>query len=516
MKKNILYITIIFLLSIPAILPLLHSGFFQTDDADWMIIRSSAFHQALKDGQIPPRFLPRLNHEYGYPVANFLYPGYMYLAEPIHLLGFNFVDTIKIILAASLLLSALFTYFWLRKFFSEFPSLIGSLLYLYTPYHLYDLYHRGSVGEILALAVVPFILWQLERRSYFWPALGLGTLIISHNTLAVLFLPLIILYMLINLHKKKERKFLITYYSLTIFFGLGMSAFFWLPAISDLQYTVFSKTNVSNWQEYFAPIQLIGISSLFVAIITVINLAAKKIKIEKQKTLMFLTLCLLSLFLSSSASFLIWKIIPASFIQFPFRLLSISILCIAFLAAYNLNILKNKNKYILSAILIVVLILSAFPFMKTTGNSNKDESFYTTNEATTTVQNEYMPKWVKQIPTTRASSKIETSQAIISNLIIKSNSIAFTSKSTTSAEIKINTIYFPGWMAQVDDKNTTINYNNPSGIMELTIPKGTHTISLKFEETLVRLIGNLISIQSFIIILIIHLLLRRIERQSSL
>ncbi len=499
MKKNILYITLIILFSIPAIFPLLQSGFFQTDDADWMIIRSSAFHQALRDGQFPPRFLPRLNHEYGYPVANFLYPGYMYLAEPIHLAGFNFVDSIKIILGASIILSGLFTYFWLNKFFSKIPSLIGALFYIYTPYHLYDLCHRGSVGELLALAIVPFILWQLKRRSYFWPAIGIASLIISHNTLAVLFLPMIILYMIATTN--------ITYSSLIILFGLGISAFFWIPAIFDLQYTVFSKTTVSNWQEYFAQIQLIGFSSLFVVLVAAVNFFVKKNNIQKHKALIFIIFCLASLLLSSSASFFIWKIIPTGFIQFPFRFLSISILCVAFLAAYNINILQNRKKYLLSAIFILVLIFSSLPFIKTTGNLDKGEGYYTTNEATTTVQNEYMPKWVKQIPVSNPDSKVETTSGAVSNLTLKSNSITFNSKASAEATIKINTIYFPGWVAQIDKQKTPIKYNNPTGVMELTVPKGMHTVSLKFEETPIRLISDLISIQSFVIILIISLIL---------
>jgi hypothetical protein len=214
------------------------------------------------------------------------------------------------------------------------------------------------------------------------------------------------------------------------------------------------------------------------------------------------------------ASFFIWKIIPAGFIQFPFRFLSISILCIAFLAAWNINILQKYKKYLLSTTFLVLLFLSALPFIKTTGNIDKGESYYTTNEATTTVQNEYMPKWVKQIPTTQPPSKVETQQATISNLIIKSNLITFTSKSTTSAEIKINTIYFPGWIAQVDDKKTTIKYNNPEGVMQLTVSKGTHVISLKFEETPVRLISDVISIQSFVIILCFSLICIKKSRAS--
>ena len=116
-NKSFLAIIIVFLLSLPSIFPLFKKGFFVTDDGEWMIIRFSAFHQALRDGELPLRFLGRLNQEFGYPVTTFLYPGYLYVAEPFHLIGFSFVDSIKIVLGLSMILSAIFTYLWLRKFF---------------------------------------------------------------------------------------------------------------------------------------------------------------------------------------------------------------------------------------------------------------------------------------------------------------------------------------------------------------------------------------------------------------
>src|SRR3990167_5400734 len=108
-KGQLITIFLLVLFSIPVILPLFRQGFFQSDDGEWMVIRFSAFHQALRDGQFPVRFLGRLNQEYGYPVANFLYPGFMYLAEIPKIIGFGFVDSVKIILIFSLFGSAIFT-----------------------------------------------------------------------------------------------------------------------------------------------------------------------------------------------------------------------------------------------------------------------------------------------------------------------------------------------------------------------------------------------------------------------
>src|SRR3990167_5281118 len=130
-------IVILLLLVIPAVWFLLLPGFFESDDGEWMVIRFSAFYQSLVDGQFPVRFLGRLNYGYGYPVANFLYPGFMYLAAPLQALGFGFVNSIKIIMIISMLGGGLFAFAWLSKVFDRSSALVGGVFYTYTPYHLF-------------------------------------------------------------------------------------------------------------------------------------------------------------------------------------------------------------------------------------------------------------------------------------------------------------------------------------------------------------------------------------------
>src|SRR3989344_7405737 len=187
MKKNSKLIFLILLIfSIPSVIGLLHSGFPLTDDGNWMVIRLSSFYENLRDGQFPVRYLSRLNHGYGYPVSDFLYPGFLYIGSLIHILGFSFVNSVKIIFGLSLVFSAVFSFLWLRKLFDQFSSLVGALFYLYFPYHLYDVYKRGSIGEVLSLAVLPFVLWSIENKNIFLTSSGISLLIISHNTLALL------------------------------------------------------------------------------------------------------------------------------------------------------------------------------------------------------------------------------------------------------------------------------------------------------------------------------------------
>lgn len=492
MKNKFVWLLIVVLFSIPAIAALFHAGFFQSDDGEWMIIRFSAFHQALKDGQFPVRFLSRLNYGYGYPVSNFLYPGFMYFGEIFKLLGLGFVESIKVIFGLSMVGSALFAYLWLSRLFGKWPSLVGSFLYLYAPYHLYDIYRRGSVGEILALCIVPFIFWQIEKRSFLWTSLGISFLILSHNTLAVLFLPIIALYLI-------ARGLAWAVYLLpAIILGLGLASFFWIPAVFDLRYVVFQKTQISEWQNYFAHPSLIGI----VPVLVIIWYFFKLRFISNRSVSLIFFLNFIFIFLSLPISFFIWKFLPVSFVQFPFRFLSVAILLTVFLTAFLLHKIKGNKSLLLGGVFIVVSFISSFSYLMPQAFFDKGNLYYSTNEDTTTIRKEYMPIWVNNIPTEHYREKVEIVNGKISDLKVSSNNINFIASSAINTEIGINTVYFPGWKAFIDNKNVKLNYAN-NGLIKISMPFGKHKIRVSFGETPIRSFSDILSLSSLFILLLI-------------
>lgn len=509
-KQQIIFLLFLVAFSLPVLLPLFRQGFFPTDDGEWMIIRFTAFHEAFRDGQFPVRYLGRLLHGYGYPVANFLYPGFMYLAEPIYLLGFGFVDTIKIIIGASLISSVVFCYLWLRRFFNNWSSILGAAAYLYAPYHLYDAYTRGSVGELLALAVVPFIFWSIEKKSVLLLSVGIAGLILSHNTVAVLALPLVIVYILLDVYAAKKNKALLTTHVAGVVLGIGLAAFFWIPALFDLQYTRFTDVRVSNWQEYFSDLQLIGIP-FFVVLFSVIGLfVTGKLKAGGHRlTVLFLLASVVAVFLAVPASGFIWSVLPVAFVQFPFRFLSVLIVCFAFLTAFLFSALRGKQLAVSGGIFVVLLIISAIPFMAPSGYFDKGDAYYATNEDSTTVMNEYLPIWVKETPAMRYDEKVEIDSGTVTDIVQKTNNIRFTVDAERESTVTVHSIYFPGWTASVDGEAVPIEYENSEGVMQVSVPDGSHLVSFTFSETPVRLLSDVISLFSIAVLIVLFVRERR-------
>ncbi len=193
-------IPLILLLSIPAIRYLFVYGFFGVSD-DLHIAWLYEMDRVIKILQFPPRFVPDLSFGFGYPLFNFVYPLPFYIGELIHLLGFSLVDSVKIVFGLSIPFSMYFMHKFLREFLSENLSLAGSVLYVYAPYRATEIFVRGTVGEILAFVFLPLIALSVvkitqDNTPKKWIgilALATASLVLSHNIMAYMFMPFIIL-----------------------------------------------------------------------------------------------------------------------------------------------------------------------------------------------------------------------------------------------------------------------------------------------------------------------------------
>lgn len=506
-KANLIFLIAVILFSLPSVFGLIHSGFPLTDDGNWMIIRFSAFYEVLRSGEFPVRFLTRLNNGFGYPVSNFLYPLFMYLGVPIHILGINFVDTIKIILGSSLIFSSVFIYLWLKKMFDHISSFIGGVLYVLFPYHLFDVYKRGSVGEVLALTIVPFVLWQVERKSILFTSLGFALLILSHNTLALLFTPLIIGYAF--LRNKKQIKFIL----ISLVFGLGTSSFFWIPAIYDTRFTVFSKTKVSEFYNYFVNLNNFEILGIVSIVLLISSLGLLLINKKTNKNILFLSslaMSLLIVFLVTPFSNFLWQMLPlTSLIQFPFRLLSLLMILLSFQLGFLIQGLSKSYKNLVVLLFLILIFISAKPYLFTKDYQYFPDSFYSTNMDTTTVKNEYMPKWVteKNLEFTPERVKNLDGDETVNVLKVSPKEIVFDSYLTKERTLQVNLVYFPGWNVYINGIKDKISYEN-DGLIKLNLKKGQNNVRLVFEETDIRILSDLLSIISIGILIVLAYLIK--------
>lgn len=467
--------------------PLIGYGFFISDDGEWMVIRLSAFYQSLADHQFPVRFLGRLNNSYGYPVANFLYPGFLYIGSLLHFIGFSFVDSIKIILGGSVIGTATVLFLWLRKSFSRFSSVLGTLGFVGAPYLLFDLYKRGSVGEILAFFPAALGIYSIEtNRKWIFPA-AVAFLIVSHNTLALLFLSVFIVLILVR--KKFE-------YVALLALGGAIAAFFWIPAIMEKKFVRFDTVQVSDPFSYLLTpgnFWLVGLAGMTAC--TVMLLHRGKVQSRKSGRI-FIFMFFVSVLLASPFGRFIWQIEPfASLIQFPYRMLAVGTILTPWLvAAVSERYVRQKAQF--TFVLIFILAIPTWYQLQNITAVNRPEGYYTTNEGTTTVHDEYMPRWAEYIPDSRSAERliIKSGRGTIVYEYLNTQRIVANIEASEESILRLNTIYYPGWGVLINDKPMKISYQNPNGFMEVSVPVGKHRFLAEFRETVPRFLADIISL----------------------
>jgi len=528
----IFFITFSMAVSFPVILPYLKAGYFPTHDGEWAVVRLTDMFRTLRDFQIPARYSGNLNFGYGYPLFNFAYPFPYYVGVVLKIFGFGFVDSMKILFAASVPLSAFFMFLVSRNLWKNtWAGFVSAILYVYLSYRMVDLYVRGSIGESLSFALFPLLFYLviklIEKPSYIWvslTAISIFILITTHNIMTILFLPVFIAFIIpqIIFNKKKVIKPII----LSIVLGIGLSVFFWIPALFEKQYILLSKIPIADRSLYFVKLEQflfpkwgygvptdtngfsyqLGLPHLTVLIAAVLVLFStfysSRERSESRSYGCFLLISIvIYIFLLFRPSAFLWEHVPLlSEINYPWTSLGILGFLVSLLAGFLCR--QNLGRYIMIFLGIIAVVL-VLPYAKPEYYIDKGDNYYITNDATTTSSNELTPLWVKKEPLARFKEKVEMVGGVgtVENVFYNSKKITFDVLARENTKVRVNTIYYPGWKAYVDSKEVQIHYENEHGVMDIPIPSGKHLVKANFTETPLRTASNGISLLSLFALL---------------
>lgn len=496
---------IILLLSIPAILALFIPGFYGASD-DLHVAWLHQMDATLRVGQIPPRFVPDLSFGFGYPLFNFVFPLPFYIAEIFHLLGFSFVDSIKAVFVLSIPLSAYFMYKFLKEHASEWTALAGAILYIYTPYRATDIYVRGALGEALAFIFPPLIAFAITKiakdENKKWVGiLGLSTagLLLSHNIMAYMFLPFLLILSLIIGFKLR------TLYGFIL--GLLISVYFWLPAVWESR--LMKYDTVFNFIDHFPTIrQLItphfgyGASvpgpydgmSFFMGTVNILLIGIALIFFRRlnKVSLWALMMIAFSVFMMNFRSTFVWENLPLiPYFQFPWRFLSL-----AALATSMLVVVLDKfkfGKYLGMAIIVGVISLNFGYFRPHDFLGRNDEYYLNRYIPVPIASEEYLKTGEEYLRLPKATDE-RPSQVSPDKNLSSSFEVNFDRETT----LNYYKYYFPGWEARVDGKKIEAFAGKPYGQVEFKVPAGKHRVEVAFKETFFRRILEIISLLSLI------------------
>ncbi|KKU10079.1 MAG: hypothetical protein UX13_C0021G0009 [Candidatus Woesebacteria bacterium GW2011_GWB1_45_5] len=463
-RKNI-FVLAILLLSVPSFYRALQFGIHSMQD--FHLFRLYEFDKCVKVLQIPCRWAPDAGLGYGEPLFNFYGQLPYAFGELLHLTGISFIDSLKILFVLSLAGSGISMFFLARRLWkNDWAAVIASMMYIYAPYRAVDVWVRGALPEALSFVIFPLIILAIEKRNLLGFGLLTSALILSHNLSALMFLPVMAIWIF-------YRRFWKAIPAGTL--AIGVSAFYILPVIFESKFINLASTTQEyfDFRAHFLTLKQIFLNffwgyggstwgdgdglnlsvglvqwALPVAVL-VLTVWQKKLK-ENKIFSVLLALGIFYLFLTHNKSTFIWESLPfMAFIQFPWRFLGVAVFCLALASGFIANLISRKLIPIVLPVIILILLALNFSFFREDIWYRVDDSYFTTgaewDRQRTASIGDFWPDFGHEIPDKPSDGKY------------------------------IN--YFPGWIGAEPDENGLI----PAEGTTLT-------------DTPVRRIGNIISL----------------------
>lgn len=538
-------VLVLFLLFLPAVWDLLQPGFFPMHD-DLQIFRLYEVDKCIQDLQVPCRWVPDAGFGYGYPLMQFYPPMPYYPMELLKLLGLGFFWPVKIMFALSFIVSGFGMYYLAKEFFGKKGGILSAIVYVYAPYHSVDVYVRGAMNEAWGMAWFPFVLLYLYRlitgksikKDFLLLSVFLSMQLTSHNVMTMVFAPSAIIWAIFWLIQSKNFsrvKDLI----LSGILGVGLSAFFFIPVVLEQKFVHVDSMIVGyfNFLAHFADIKQLFFSRLWgyggstwgpedgmsfsvgllqwilalvAGLIALFNF--KKNKINSLIIWMFIGFAFFYAFLTHSKSSVIWNHISIlQFAQFPWRLVALAVFYFSFCSGFLLSIkITNLQKKILLASLVIIVIFWNLPYFRvdkhlTVSIQEKLSGLQWENQVTGGIF-DYLPRSAPKPPGAPAFNYPIFIKGLggIKNYTAGTNWQKFeTNVSSSSAEVMLPLYSYPGIVVKVDGLKSKFTADLDLGRVIVEVPQGEHQVTAKVGTTTVRLLSDLMSLISLIVLFVL-------------
>lgn len=522
-----------------------------TSDGGVQIPRLAAYYKAIEDGALPVRWAGYLNYGYGLPVFNFMYHTPYIVAAFFIGLGFGLVTTFKLVLYLSFLLSGIFMYlFCLNLTKKPVLSFAMAVVYQFTPFRLEEIVLRGAVGSIYAYTFLPLVLFGIDKTAnrnksgFYTTAIATSLLVISHNALSLLFFLAAILYVFLIPVRTRIIPALVS-----LFTGLLMSSWYFIPAIFEHKYTYGNLFMKDMYKSHFQALDRIiiqpllppgsldpvalrlteiqvhaGLVGLVLFLIALISVSVRFSRMEtKHKKIFIYSTVLISicLFFLVPGSGIIWQNLPLlRQFQFPWRFMGLVPVAFA-LCLYPISAKKNLSTGIIAAITILSVASTWYYWIPPLGYDRikSEKSEFWEYPLNTTYYGETDVIWSEGPAKSYPDKRIEVigGSAKIKDFTRSNQHLFFEVDAKTKTQLLANIQYFPGWKTYVDKTQVPIQFQdvNHRGLITFDLPAGSHEINIKFTESKIRIIADLISVFTMILFISYYLINSKLRPKAA-
>lgn len=472
----------------------------------------------------------------------------------------------------------------------QLAALVAAVAYMVIPYRLVDVYVRAALAESVAYIFVPLVLWgawaaivRPRLANVLGLAVAYAALMLTSPLVTLLFSLILVFYVAVLALARVARAqpwrqmsresvpalighvgYLVTPAVFGLALGIGLSAIFSLPALTENRFV-----RVDQWYggryawggdfveffQLFSPAWGLGVSvpgpddtvSFQLGVVPVVlglfSLAALAIAWRRarhgdqpasflppaavQLTLFFAVLAGLAVWLMLAVSAPAWKLLPlARLVQFPWRLLAVTTVSLAFLCGAAARALPAPSRagsraWTAGLALVALLILGSLPYMQARMSERPVSlaglmQFQQSSDEMTgsTAWVAEIPRWSPLADHTIAglsiTSKIDydtlnrqAGRVSAKTLELRTESELIAYSASRPALITFNTFYYPGWRAYLLDPQTgrpaqelPLATRGELGLITIRVPAGEGQVLLRLEDTPIRRLGTLLTFAS--------------------
>lgn len=548
MRRHVVPVILVLIFSWWSIGYLFQKGFFPMHD-DTQVARVVVMGKALRNGQFPVRWVSDLGYGYGYPIFNFYGPLPYYIGGFLYMWGVPALLATKLVFIVGAVLAGITMYVLAAEVMGAAAGVVSAIAFVYAPYHAVQIYVRGAVGEFWAMAFLPLVAWGLmlvndplrRRLAVFWGGIGLAGVILSHTIFGYLTATVVMsglaVYWIVSWIKKSVNRNAIIGAWTMVGMGIGISAFFWLPALVEMGWTSVSGQigPTANFRDHFVCLSQLwnapwgfggstkgcidGMSFKLGKLHTLLALAGTLVWWIKHKAIPRKTHCVLiasgitlgAIFFMLQSSQFLWRIAPfSSYIQYPWRFLTYAIFGLSALGGIVLTVTHRKViQWLLAVTIMIAIIAVNAKWFRGQYRVDRPAGAYEDGEElrfrVSKISDEYLPA---NIPRPNAPSKMvydsvpATVDYTVETEVDTETYFRFVVTSRKDAEVTVHRAYFPGWTFFVNGKTTYPSIVN--GLPHIPVSTGDSIIEMHFFSTPVRVIGNLISVMTLGIVLFMY------------
>lgn len=517
-KSKILGIILIltFLISIPY----LNFEPITTHDISYHTNRIIAISEELKAGHFPVLMHSNLLEGFGYANPLFYPELFLYIPAILTVFGLNFLTSYKLFTMLITFFTLVFTYYSANRIFkNKNISWTITILYGMSFYRLADIYERGAIGEVLAIAFLPLVLCGLyeiifgENKKWWIICFGIFGIINSHVlSFAMTILLILTLCLLNSIRIFKDKKRLVTLVIAGVISILLILSFVmpYLEQSNSDKFNVDEKIyNGAFLQSYAVSLKELinnkfGEGDFYKGIGTILLILPMfiiKCKDKDNQTIFMKQLFALGLILLFiSTSIFPWEPLCNKFntittLQFPYRLNIIVTLLFSFVGGYALcKIIGDKlelNKLIY--ILLILFTLNLLSSLNTNAGNFTEETII---NSAPVGNGEYKPYALKQKDT--KVHNIANEEEIVFTRVSSKMQFDYNNK-VDEMIIHIPLSYYKGYVAYIEEENgnkTMLTLEEEPKTKNVIVKNDTilnGKITIEYKMTIIQKIGYAIT-----------------------